>query len=106
METDWDSTLRAISLSRAAYLFYALIKVAAYSTVVFVLLSFAELFSGISYLLQPGQIYILLISVIIVLLFTWRSLGEGFRRMQSLDALFWDLRVFSTEFKRAEFNKT
>lgn len=104
-ETDWDSTLRTINLSRAAYIFYALIKVAAYSAIVYLLLLYAQVFSGIFGAPQLNQPYVVAISVAFVLLATRRSLADGFRRMQSLDMLFWDLRVFSSDFKR-EFSKT
>ena len=104
-ETDWDSTLRMISLSRPAYLFYALIKTAAYSALVSFVLFFVGDLSGFLTILQTGPVYILLISITVVLLLSWRGLALGFRRMQSLDFLYWDLRVFSTEFKRAEFNQ-
>ena len=104
-ETDWDSTLQAISLSRVAYFFYALTKVGAYSILVFFLLFFVGGVSGIWGILQTSTAYVAAISVTIVLLFMWRSVALGYRRMQSLDLLFWDLRWFSTEFKRAEFNK-
>jgi hypothetical protein len=101
---DWDSLLGTVSLARVSYLFYALVKVAGYFLLTTVLLSFVFLFSGF---LVPVALngYIPFISLVIVLLFMRKSLAEGFHRLRSLDSLFWDLRWFASEFKRAEFNQ-
>ena len=104
-ETDWDSTLRMVSLSRASYLLYAVLKLAAYSILLgFVLFFVGGVFGFLGALLP--QAYVWAVAVTVVLFFSRKGLSSGFRRMQSLDLLFWDLRVFSAEFKRAEFNKT
>jgi hypothetical protein len=105
-ELDWDSLLGTVSISRVAYLFYAMIKIVGYSLLTFVLLFFVggvlELWSG----LPSGPEYLVPISVVLVLIFSKKSLEAGFNRLRSLDLLFWDLRGFYSEFMRAEFNKT
>ena len=104
-ELDWDSLLGTVSVSRVAYLFYAVIKIVGYSVLTFVLLFFIggvlELWQG----LPSGPEYLVPISVVLVLIFSKKSLEAGFNRLRSLDLLFWDLRGFYCEFKRAEFNK-
>jgi hypothetical protein len=102
---DWDALLGTVSLARVSYLFYALIKVVGYFLLTTVLLTFVFLFPG---LLVPVALngYVPFIALAIVLLFTRKSLAEGFRKLRSLDSLFWDLRWFASEFKGAEFNQT
>lgn len=102
---DWESLLGTVSLARVSYLFYALIKVAGYFLLTTVLLSFVFLFPGLLVPLVLNN-YIPFISLAIVLLFTRKSLADGFRKLRSLDSLFWDLRWFASEFKRAEFSQT
>ncbi len=105
---DWDSVLSMVRLSRVAYLFYELVKIVGYTILAVVLLFFATSLAGFLPVpaLFSSQVYILFLAVIVVLLLSRKGLAEGLAKLQSLDLLFWDLRVFSTEFKRAEFNKT
>ena len=98
--TEWDSLLGTVSLARVAYLFYALIKVAGYFLLASFVLSFVFLFSGFLFPVASSLNYVPFISLAIVLLFTRKSVAEGFRKLRSLD-----LRWFSSEFKRAEFNQ-
>ncbi|MGP8125909.1 MAG: hypothetical protein ACLQEQ_08645 [Nitrososphaerales archaeon] len=101
---DWDSLLGTVSLARVSYLFYALIKVVGYFLLTTVLLSFVFLVPGL--LVPVGwNNYVPFISLAIVLLLTRKSLADGFRKLRSLDSLFWDLRWFASEFKRAEFSQ-
>jgi hypothetical protein len=102
---EWDSLLGTVSLARVAYLFYALIKVAGYFLLASFILSFIFLFFGFLFPVASSFNYVPFISLAIVLLFTRKSVAEGFRKLRSLDLLFWDLRWFSSEFKRAEFNQ-
>ena len=106
--TDWDSVLSSVRISRVAFLLFALVKVAGYTLVLEVLLYFGSFFLPVPLFALPGgdAEYLFFISLVVVLLFTRKSLTEGLRRLESLDRLFWDLRVFSSEFERAEFNKT
>ncbi len=104
-ELDWESQLGMVSASRIAYLFYAVLKVAGYSLVTYFFLTIIGGFSGLWYLVPSGPEFLVPASVIVVLIFSKKSLEAGFNRLRSLDLLFWDLRGFYTEFKRAEFNK-
>lgn len=98
---DWDSLLRTVSLARVSYLFYGLVKVVGYFLFTTIVISIVVLFSG----LPLPFVYVPFISLAIVLLYTRRNLLDGFHKLQSLDLLFWDLRWFASEFKRAEFNQ-
>jgi hypothetical protein len=105
-EMDWESQLSSVSLARLSFVFYAAVKVVASFLVVGFFLSFAWVFLG--GLIGPSYnpSFILFIALILALIFNRRGLENAFRRLRSLDLLFWDLRWFYSEFKRAEFNKT
>ncbi len=102
---EWDSLLGTVSLARVSYLFYALVKVAGYFLFTWFLLSFALGFSGLLTQVVLSFDYVPFLALTIVLLLTRKNIAEGFRKLRSLDLLFWDLRWFSSEFKRAEFNQ-
>jgi hypothetical protein len=102
---EWDAVLSMVRNSRAAFLFYELVKIVGYSVLAYILLWFFTGFTGLVALNSAYQGYLLFLAVVVVLLLTRQGLAEGYAKLQSLDLLFWDLRVFSTEFKRAEFNK-
>jgi len=99
---EWDSVLSSVRISRVAFILYALVKVAGYTIFTMFLLVFSSFLLPVFFFALPPA-YLFLLSLVIVLLFTRKSLTEGLRRMQLLDQLFWDLRVFSTEFNRAQF---
>ena len=101
---DWDSLLGTVSLARVSYLFYALIKVVGYFVLTTILLSLALLYSGLFTSIAMTA-YIPFIALFVVLLLTRKSIAEGFSKLRKLDSLFWDLRWFASEFKRAEFNQ-
>ncbi len=101
---DWDSLLGTVSLARVSYLFYALIKVVGYFVLTTILLSLALLYSGLFTSIAMTA-YIPFIALVVVLFFTRKSIAEGFSKLRKLDSLFWDLRWFASEFKRAEFNQ-
>jgi len=104
-ELDWEAQLGMVSTSRLAYLLYSVLKVAGYSLLTCVVLLVVGGVSGLWYLFPSGQEYVAPVSVVVVLIFSKKSLEAGFNRLRSLDLLFWDLRGFYSEFKRAEFNK-
>jgi len=99
---NWDSVLSSVRISRIAFLLYALIKVAGYTIVMQVLLSLLSIFLPVPFFAIPPA-YLFFLSLVIVLILTRKSLTLGFQRLELLDQLFWDLRVFSTEFNRAQF---
>ncbi len=53
---------------------------------------------GLLYLVPSVQTYLVPASVVPVLIFSRKSLEAGFKRLRSLDLLFWDLRGFYSEF--------
>ena len=101
---NWDSVLSNVRVSRIAFLLYGAIKVAGYTIVIGVLLSFLSFFLPVPFFVIPG-VYLFFLSLVIVLVLTRKSLTEAFQRLELLDRLYWDLRVFSTEFNRAQFGK-
>ena len=101
---NWDSVLSSVRISRIAFLLYALIKVVGYTILVEVLLSLLSLVLPVSFFSIPPA-FLFFLSLVIVLILTRKSLTEGFQRLVLLDQLFWDLRVFSTEFNREQFVK-
>ena len=104
-ELDWESQLGMVSTARIAYLFYAMLKVAGYSLLTYLVLDVVAGVSGLMYWAPSSPEYLVPASVVLVLIFSKKSLEAGFNRLRSLDLLFWDLRGFYSEFKRAEFNK-
>jgi ABC-type glycerol-3-phosphate transport system permease component len=104
-ETDWDSLLSTVSLSRVSFLFYAIVKVIGYSLFIGFLLTLGEIFIGGLIAYTFSFVYIAFASVALALLINRKSLEKAFKRLRALDLLFWDLRWFYSEFKRAEFNK-
>ena len=104
-ETDWDGLLSTVRLARPAYLFYALLKVVGYTLAVMFFLVIGAGIGGLWYVVPLNLALVGVLSLIAVLLFTRKSLVKGYQKLHSLDLLFWDLRWFSSEFKRAEFNQ-
>ena len=104
-QMDWESQLSSVSLARLSFLFYATIKIVAYFLLISFFLSFAEVF--VAGLIGYGfnSAFVLLTALILALILNRRGLENAFQRLRSLDLLFWDLRWFYSEFKRAEFNK-
>jgi hypothetical protein len=104
-ETDWDALLSTVRLARPAYLFYAILKVVGYSIAVLFFLVIGGALGGLWYIVPLNLTLVGVLSVVGVLFLTKGSLAKGYQKLQSLDLLFWDLRWFSSEFKRAEFNQ-
>jgi hypothetical protein len=104
-ETDWDALLSTVRLARPAYLFYAILKVVGYSIAVVFILVIGAGIGGLWYVVPLNLALVGVLSAVGVLLLTKGSLAKGYQKLQSLDLLFWDLRWFSSEFKRAKFNQ-
>ena len=106
LEMDWDKTFDEISSGRVSYALYGLLKAAAYwiitvfavglvgNLVAFIVLHRAGLFDG------P---ILGLISLLIVYLLLRRDLTRRYNEIRALDKLLWELRWFSLELRRAEF---
>jgi hypothetical protein len=106
MNLDWDKTIDEISTGKISYTVYVIFKTAAYWVITF----FALNFVGnpiIFYILQRPEFIISLpwagLSVLIVLLTLGNDLWARYKEILSLDMLLWELRWFSLEFRRAEF---
>ena len=104
-EMDWESQLSSVSLARVSFLLYATIKVVAYFLLISFFLVFAEIFVAGLVGLAFNTTFVLLTALILALIINRRGFENAFQRLRTLDLLFWDLRGFYSEFKRAEFNK-
>lgn len=104
-EMDWDETFDEISAGRVGYALYGLLKAAAYWIItVFTtglvgnLVTFIFLHkTGFGSLIWP------LISLLIVYLVLRNDLSKRYNEIRALDKLLWELRWFSVELRRAEF---
>jgi hypothetical protein len=106
MELNWDETFDEISFGRVGYALYTVLKTAAYwiiaffsvglvgNIVTFLALQRADLFGG------P---ILGLLSLLIVYLILRKDLSRRYNEIRALDKLLWELRWFSLELKRAEF---
>lgn len=106
MDLDWDKTFDEISLGRVSYFLYGLLKTTAYWLVTFFALgwvgaAFAFLFPHGS--LFFGGFFVALLSLLIVFSFLRKDLLRRYLEMRALDMLLWELRWFSLELRRAEF---
>ncbi len=106
LEIDWERTFDEISMGRLGYIIYGFLKTAAYLVVtVFV---FEFLWSGFTLfffheLLFFGIILWGLIAIVFVFIILGKDLTNRFRELGTLDMLVWELRWFSIELGRAEF---
>ena len=106
LEMNWDKTFDEISSGRVSYALYGLLKAAAYwiiavfavgllgNLATFIVLNRAGLFGGPIF----G-----LISLLIVYLLLRQDLSRRYNEIRALDKLLWELRWFSLELRRAEF---
>jgi hypothetical protein len=106
MELDWEETFNEISSGRVGYALYGLLKAFAYfiisifaigllgNLVTFIILHQTELFGG------P---ILGLIALLIVYLLLRNDLSRRYNEIRALDKLLWELRWFSVELRRAEF---
>ena len=106
LEMDWDETFDEISSGRVSYALYGLLKTGAYwiitvfavgllgNLLTFIILHKAGLFGG----------FILgLLSLLIVYLILKSDLSRRYNEIRALDKLLWELRWFSLELRRDEF---
>ncbi len=106
VDMDWDRTLQDISNGRLGYSIYGLIKVGTY---IIVSVSAFELFwNGLTLIIlqsivSAGAIFWGLFGVLLVIAILANDLMKRYRELRALDTLVWELRWFSFEFGRAEF---
>ncbi len=106
-DTDWDSLQERASSARASYLLYELWIVAGYTILLFAAIyvfgSVVEFWAGFQSSFLSS--YLLVISALVVLILERKNFERGFEKLRALDALFWDLRWFASEFKGREFGQ-
>jgi hypothetical protein len=106
VDMNWDRTLQDISNGRLGYSIYGVIKVGTY---VIVTVSAFELFwNGLTLILfqsivSAGAIFWGLLGVLLVIVVLANDLVKRYRELRALDTLVWELRWFSFEFGRSEF---
>lgn len=105
-ELDWEKTFDEISMGKISYALYALLKTAGYwlvtffavnflaNTVIFLILQRSEFFGGF---LSAA------LAFLIVLLLLGNDLLRRYKELFALDMLLMELRWFSFEFRRADF---
>lgn len=105
LELDWDKTLDEISVGRLSYFLYGLLKTAAYWFVTFFALGLIGATFALFFPLRSPFFGGLLglLSLVIVFLILRNDLLRRYKEIRSLDILLWELRWFSLEFRRAEF---
>ncbi|MGD0643478.1 MAG: hypothetical protein ABSA75_01065 [Candidatus Bathyarchaeia archaeon] len=106
MDIDWDKTFDEISLGRLSYFLYGLVKTVAYWAVTFFALgstgaAFTFFFSLESSFV--GGFFVALLSLLTVFLFLRKDLLRRYLEVRALDMLLWELRWFSLELQRDEF---
>jgi hypothetical protein len=102
---DWDETFNEILNGRLSYVLYGLLKTGMYWFVTFSALSIIVNASALYFFqrLIGGNFVLGLLALFIVLLFLGKDLLRRYKEVQSLDMLLWELRWFSFELRRAEF---
>jgi hypothetical protein len=105
-ELDWDKTLDDISIGRFGYAIYGLIKTAAYLLIS--VSAFEVVWNGLTLLffdkfIVAGAVFWGLFAVLLVLIVLSNDLLKRYNEIRALDRLVWELRWFSVEFGRAEF---
>jgi hypothetical protein len=105
-EIDWDKTIDDITMGKLGYTIYGIIKIAAY--LVITVFAFEFVWNGITILFLHqiilfGVILSGLFAIIFVFIVLRNDLLNRYRELSKLDMLVSELRWFSLEFSRAEF---
>jgi hypothetical protein len=106
VDLNWEKTLNDISTGRFGYAIYSLIKVGTY---IIVAVSAFELFwNSLTLILfqsivYTGAIFWGLFAALLVIVVLASDLVNRYRELRALDAIVLELRWFSYEFRRAEF---
>jgi hypothetical protein len=106
LEMDWDKTIDEISVGRLSYFLYGLLKTAAYWVVTFFALGLIG--AAFAFFFPHGSPFfegflLGLLSLLMVFLILRNDLLRRYKEIRSLDMLLWELRWFSLELRRAEF---
>jgi len=102
---DWDETFDEISSGRISYAFYGLIKVAAYWVVSLFAFSLVGNITSFVLFHQSGFFgpFFVLFSFLFVFLLLKNDFSKRYNEIRALDNLLWELRWFSVELRRVEF---
>jgi hypothetical protein len=106
LDINWDRTLEEISIGRLGYAIYGFLKTAAY--VVVSVSVFEIVWNTLTLLLLQrlvliGALFWGLFAVLLVLALLQKDLLKRYRELRALDSLVWELRWFSIDLRRAEF---
>lgn len=106
VDMDWEKTLEDISIGRLGYAIYGLFKTGTY--IVVSVAAFELAWNGLTLiflhqLVWAGALFWGLIALLVVALALGNDLLKRYRELRALDMLVWELRWFSVEFGRAEF---
>ena len=106
LDIDWDKTLDNISIGRLGYAIYGLLKTAAY--LVLSVSAFELTWNGLTLLffhklIIVGALFWGIFALLIVFVLLSNDLLKRYNELRALDRLVWELRWFSVEFGRAEF---
>ena len=105
-EIDWDKTIDDITMGRIGYTIYGVVKTVAY--LVITVFAFEFVWNGITILFLHqiilfGVILSGLFAIIFVFIVLRSDISNRYRELSKLDMLVLELRWFSLEFSRAEF---
>jgi hypothetical protein len=106
LELDWDETFDEISSGRVGYALYGILKAGAYWIITFFalgLLGNLVTFLVLQRAVIVGGPFLGLISLLIVYLLLRNDLLRRYNEVRALDKLLWELRWFSNELRRADF---
>ncbi len=106
VDMDWEKTLEDISTARLGYAIYSLLKAGAYLVVS--VAAFELAWNGLTLiflheLVPVGALFWGFIAILVVAFALGNDLIKRYRELRALDMLVWELRWFSVEFGRAEF---
>jgi hypothetical protein len=106
LEMNWDETFDEISSGRVGYALYGLLKAAAYWIITVFTVGLLGNLVAFLVLGTTGFLGVPvwgLLSVLIVYLILRKDLSRRYNEIRALDKLLWELRWFSLELRRAEF---
>ncbi|MCW4025200.1 MAG: hypothetical protein NWF01_09230 [Candidatus Bathyarchaeota archaeon] len=106
VDMDWEKTLEDIAIARLGYTIYSLLKAGTYMVVSLAAFELAwnSLTLIILHELVPiGALFWGFIAILVVAFALGDDLLKRYRELRALDMLVWELRWFSVEFGRAEF---
>ena len=105
-DLDWEKTLEEISNGRVSYAIYGFLKTGTYIVVAvsaFELLWNVLTLTFLERIISAGALLFGLSAILLVLILLAKDILKRYRELRELETLVWELRWFSVEFGRAEF---